>query len=210
VQGNATTDDLPLQGIDYFKNAPNANFQFNEYSEYNDTGTFYIQQHQIMNETPDHPASLYRQMLMPVDQRLLQAAVTAADTVKLQRCVGKQCLDTSPHLDIGPSAGVGGSGSIFVDNAAWRIWVAETYNVTVLEMESGAFAQVAITLGVPYIAIRSVSDLAGGDSDDNKAQTFIDIAATNAALMAEELIRTGPLHLSGDGRQRSGRFLRAV
>merc|ERR1712087_623625 len=122
--------------------------------------------------------------------------MTAASTVQLQTCVGPQCLEQDPQLSIGQQAGVGGSGSIFVDNAAWRIWAAETYNVSVLEMESGAFAQVAITFGMPYIVIRSVSDLAGGDPQNNKADTFVDIAATNAALVAEELVRTAPADLS--------------
>lgn len=207
---NATTDDLPFQGVDYFKGWPNANFEFADYGNHNDTGTFYVQQTQVMNETRDDPASYYHQMLIPADQRLLQAAATAADTVKLQRCVGQQCLDTTPRVEVGPSAGVGGSGSIFVDNAAWRIFLAETYNVSVIEMESAPFAHVAVTLGVPYIAVRSVSDLAGGDPADNPAAELAAVAATNAALMVEELVRTAPLHLTDGGRQSSGRFLHAA
>ncbi|GJM91086.1 hypothetical protein PR202_ga07427 [Eleusine coracana subsp. coracana] len=50
-----------------------------------------------------------------------------------------------------------------------------------VEMESAAIALVAHQLGVPFLTIRSLSDLAGGGSSlSNEAATFLSIAAQNA------------------------------
>jgi adenosylhomocysteine nucleosidase len=48
-------------------------------------------------------------------------------------------------------------------------------------MESAATALVAYSNGVPFIAFRSLSDLAGGGGGENEVGTFMKIAADNAA-----------------------------
>ena len=58
--------------------------------------------------------------------------------------------------------GNGVSGQAFVDNAAFREYTFKTFNASVLDMETSALAMVAYANGVPYIAFRSLSDLAGG------------------------------------------------
>ncbi|HEU0230897.1 MAG TPA: 5'-methylthioadenosine/S-adenosylhomocysteine nucleosidase [Burkholderiaceae bacterium] len=93
------------------------------------------------------------------------------------------CLEKSPRLVVG---GNGVSGSAFVDNAAFRRYVFDTFHANVLDMESAACAAVAYSNGVPFLAFRSLSDLAGGGPGANEMHTFLDIAADNSAkvLMA--------------------------
>jgi len=50
-------------------------------------------------------------------------------------------------------------------------------------METAAVAHVAATHGVPMLAFRSLSDLAGGGPGENEIQTFFQIAADNSALI---------------------------
>ena len=48
-------------------------------------------------------------------------------------------------------------------------------------MESAAVAHVAYVNGVPFIAFRSLSDLAGGGPGENELPTFFRLAADNSA-----------------------------
>ena len=48
-------------------------------------------------------------------------------------------------------------------------------------METAAVAMVAHANGKPFIAFRSLSDLAGGGSGENEIRTFFELAADNSA-----------------------------
>jgi adenosylhomocysteine nucleosidase len=48
-------------------------------------------------------------------------------------------------------------------------------------MESAAVAHVAYVNNVPFIAFRSLSDLAGGGSGRSEISTFFQLAADNSA-----------------------------
>ncbi len=89
-----------------------------------------------------------------------------------------KCLAKSPKLVFG---GNGVSGQAFVDNAAFREYTFKTFEANVLDMETAATAMVAHSNGVPYIAFRSLSDLAGGGDGENEIGTFFKIAADNSA-----------------------------
>lgn len=95
------------------------------------------------------------------------------------------CLSDPPELVVG---GSGVSGSVFVDNAAFREHVFETYEARVLDMESAAVAQVAYANGVPFIAFRSLSDLAGGGDAENEMPVFMGLAASNAATVVRAFV----------------------
>jgi adenosylhomocysteine nucleosidase len=69
----------------------------------------------------------------------------------------------------------------FVDNAAFREYAFKTFEANVLDMETAAVGMVAYSNGVPYIAFRSLSDLAGGGKEANEMVTFMNIAADNSA-----------------------------
>ena len=126
----------------------------------------------------------------PVDEALLEAARSAADKVTLARCtVDGRCLDRPPRIAVG---GSGVSGGAFVDNSAFRTWVFETFGARLLDMESAAVAHVAYANDVPFVAVRSLADLAGGGAGANQMETFLDLAAGNAAAVVKAMLREMP------------------
>ncbi len=127
--------------------------------------------------TAARPDSHYKFWFDVDPDMLAVAASLPAQT--LAACNARhECLEEAPRLVIG---GNGISGSIFVDNAAFRRYSHETFDARVLDMESAACAVVAYSNGVPFIAFRALSDLAGGGPGENEMHTFMDIAANNSA-----------------------------
>jgi adenosylhomocysteine nucleosidase len=59
-------------------------------------------------------------------------------------------------------------------------------------MESAAVAHVAYTNHVPFLAIRSLSDMAGGDADENQMKSFQSLAASNSVAVVRALIEALP------------------
>jgi len=88
--------------------------------------------------------------------------------------------------------GAGVSGQAFVDNAALRGWLSTAFQAQAVDMESAAVAQVAYANHVPFIAFRSLSDLAGGDPGANQARTFFQLAADNSATVVRAFLAAGP------------------
>jgi len=124
----------------------------------------------------------------PVDAELL--AIAEGLDVPLERCLSADhCLDHTPQLVVG---GTGMSGSAFVDNAAYRDYLAATFDASVVDMESAAVAQVAWANRVPFLAFRSVSDLAGGDAGLNQMLTFMGLAAGNSAAVVTAFVAALP------------------
>ncbi|GAU42943.1 hypothetical protein TSUD_142800, partial [Trifolium subterraneum] len=58
----------------------------------------------------------------------------------------------------------GVSANVFVDNRAYRDHLKSKFDVTPTDMESAAVALVCFQQKIPFIAIRALSDLAGGGS----------------------------------------------
>lgn len=120
-----------------------------------------------------------RKFWFEADPALLQVAERLRGSVTLERCdADRRCLSRTPNVVPG---GTGVSGSAFVDNAALRDYTFKTFQANVLDMETAAIAHVAYANGVPYIAFRSLSDLAGGGQGENEMGTFLKIAADNSA-----------------------------
>lgn len=114
-----------------------------------------------------------------VDPELYKLAFRTASGVKLETCdEQKRCLSHAPRVVVG---GQGVSGQAFVDNAAFREYTFRTFGASVLDMETAACAHVAYSNGVPFIAFRSLSDLAGGGEGENEISTFFKLAADNSA-----------------------------
>jgi adenosylhomocysteine nucleosidase len=109
--------------------------------------------------------------LLAVAERVRALALESCDAQR-------NCLSKPPQVVLG---GNGVSGQAFVDNAAFREYTFQTFQANVLDMETAAMAHVAYANGVPYIAFRSLSDLAGGGEGENEMGTFFKIAADNSA-----------------------------
>jgi len=115
----------------------------------------------------------------PVAPDLLAIAAQVATQVELAACTPEEvCLTDAPRIVVG---GNGVSGQSFVDNAAYRDWAWSTFQADALDMETAAVAQVAYIHCVPYIAFRSLSDLAGGGPGENEIAVFFGLAADNSA-----------------------------
>jgi adenosylhomocysteine nucleosidase len=120
-----------------------------------------------------------------IDPGMLTAA-TDLSKVELKDCTAAQaCLTHKPRVLVG---GNGVSGMAFVDNAKFRQYVFETFKAQVLDMESAAIAMVAYANAVPYIAFRSLSDLAGGGAGDNEMRTFFQLASDNSAAVVQRFL----------------------
>jgi adenosylhomocysteine nucleosidase len=108
----------------------------------------------------------------PVDAQML--AVARELKPQLERCGPKAkkadgsvdeklCVKQAPRLLVG---GRGVSAPVFLANAAYRTYLHEVLQAQTFEMETAALAHVAHANGVPYIAFRSLSDLAGAEGFD--------------------------------------------
>lgn len=127
-----------------------------------------------------------------VDPALLSLATKVAGEVRLNRCAmpaAQQCLERTPAIVVG---GEGISGPAFVDNAAYRSYLYDTYHARVLDMESAAVAQVAFANGVPFLGFRSLSDLAGGDAEANQMHAFMALASANSAAVVTAFVAALP------------------
>jgi adenosylhomocysteine nucleosidase len=117
------------------------------------------------------------------DARML--AVARRIRPELQRCGPRdpsQCVRTQPQLVVG---GRGISGTAFLANPHYRAYVAETLAAQVVDMETAALAHVAFANQVPFIAMRSLSDLAGAHefNQDVGALFSSGLAETNEAAV---------------------------
>jgi adenosylhomocysteine nucleosidase len=118
----------------------------------------------------------------PADPGYLATAQKVVDDgFDLAACNAENaCLAAPPKIIVG---GNGVSGQSFVDNAALREWAFATFDARVLDMESAAVAHVAYANEVPFVAFRSLSDLAGGGDGANEMATFMSLAAANSAAL---------------------------
>ncbi|CAI0390074.1 unnamed protein product [Linum tenue] len=125
---------------------------------------------------------------VPVDSHYLDVAKTVEkDGVILARCATPStCLPREPVV---ATVEMGVSGSVFVDNKAYGEFLNGEFNATAIDMESAAVALVCYQQKVPFIAIRALSDLAGGGSAlSNEAQAFAPLAAANAVLVLVQFV----------------------
>ena len=136
---------------------------------------------------PDKPE---HRIWFAVDPGLLAIARAVAGTAQLSDCTAeRKCLGHPPKVVVG---GNGVSGQAFVDNAAFRDYTRRTFKAVALDMESAAVAHVAYANKVPFIVFRSLSDLAGGDAEENQMKTFGDLASTNSSALVRAFMKALP------------------
>jgi adenosylhomocysteine nucleosidase len=119
-----------------------------------------------------------RRFWFDADPGLLATARQVAATTSLARCRENLCLTKQPRVVVG---GNGISASVFMDNAEFRTYAFGAFKAQVTDMETAAVAQVAWSNDVPFIAFRSLSDLAGGGAGKNEAHAFYRLASDNSA-----------------------------
>ena len=121
-----------------------------------------------------------------VDPAMLAVARAIAPTLarcgpKATKATGgepdpKLCVGTQPRIVVG---GRGVSGTAFLANPAYRRYLFEHLQAQTVDMETASLAHVAYVNGIPYIAFRSLSDLAGAEEFN------ADVGALFASGLAE-------------------------
>ncbi|MED6172807.1 hypothetical protein PIB30_053400 [Stylosanthes scabra] len=112
--------------------------------------------------------------------------------MKLDKCINsKTCLSHTPHLIFVSN---GASASIYVDNAAYRSFIRDTFKVTQVDMESASVALICYQQRVPFIVIRALSNLAGSESseDSHEAETFASLIINNLVKVVVEFVKLLP------------------
>ncbi|XP_054797283.1 uncharacterized protein LOC129302426 [Prosopis cineraria] len=124
---------------------------------------------------------------VPVDSQYFQLSATL-EGMELVSCLNSTtCLSTQPKV---VRVEKGTSASIYLDNAAYRTFIYDKFNVSPVDMESASVALICLQQRVPFIAIRALSDLAGGGSaQSNEADTFSSLAATNSVAVVVEFVK---------------------
>lgn len=146
----------------------------------------------------------------PVDAAMLATVRTLQP--RLQRCGPKArqadgsvdeklCVKEQPRLLVG---GRGVSGPVFLANAAYREYLFKNLQAQTFEMETAALAHVAAANQVPYIAFRSLSDLAGaeGFNADVGALFASGLAEANEAELTLSFLRAWPSPVTAVKRPR--------
>ena len=157
-----------LAGVDY----GNFNFIFPQATEVLD-GTI----------TDSPPISMFR----PTSRRLFKLAQESLKDIKLQQCVdvdGTQlCVDEQPQFRFGGSIL---SGPTFVDNTEYRRWLIENpkFNspeqpLNAVDEETAINNFVCRQNKIPFLAIRALSDLAGGRAPPNELVAFLPVSLAN-------------------------------
>jgi adenosylhomocysteine nucleosidase len=92
------------------------------------------------------------------------------------------CVKTAPQVIVG---GRGVSGTAFLANPQYRTYLFEQLHAETFEMETAALAHVAYANAIPYIAFRSLSDLAGAEEFNADAVALFasGLAETNEAAV---------------------------
>ncbi|KAJ8759164.1 hypothetical protein K2173_004171 [Erythroxylum novogranatense] len=131
---------------------------------------------------------------LKISHRWLQFAA-GLEGMELERCVNSSlCLPQQPKVVVGLK---GSTANIFIDNAAYRDFLYQTFAVSSVDMESGAVVMTSLSNGYPVIVIRGLSDLAGSQKGQNAIQTYGSLAALNAAKVVVQFIAKLPRYESG-------------
>jgi len=152
---------------------------------------------EVLREGDDYLKSpVPQQFLFPVDTSLF-AAVQAliAGNIEIPNII----CDDSPDCNdqrrpILKTGDVGVTGPTFLDNKEIRSdvvtqFAAGGFTVEYVDMETAAVAHVAATNGKGYLAIRSMSDLAGGEASFDQISQFLGVAAENSVFVLISLLQ---------------------
>ncbi|XP_039064069.1 bark storage protein B-like [Hibiscus syriacus] len=114
---------------------------------------------------------------VPVNDHYFTTA-ERVEVLRLGGCANATCLPRPPMV-VRVEREI--SSNIFVDNRAYRELLNAKFNATAIDMETAAVALVCHQQNTPFIAFRSLSDLAVGVSAlSNEASAFASLAAQNA------------------------------
>ncbi len=120
------------------------------------------------------------------DSFLVAITAQAADNVLFDSIPQKiRKKDTNfPRITIGRVT----TGDQFIASEEKREWIEKTFRADCVEMEGAAVAQVCVINNVPFVIIRSLSDLANEKAEID-FEAFVRYAAKNSSLIVREITR---------------------
>jgi len=119
------------------------------------------------------------------DPSLIEIAWTAAQNTRLQEVHYK--LGNPKKRKPIVVKGIIATGDQFIESTKKREWLFEQFGASAVEMEGAAVAQVCATFGVPFVIIRSLSDLAD-DISSNIFMIMKNDAANNSAILVQSIL----------------------
>ncbi len=140
---------------------------------------------------PDHVYALRDGMEQPERQESFDA-----DPGLLE--IARKAAAEVPRLEYGgrvAEVSVGGNGiagPVFMDNREYRQWAYRVWKAECLDMESTAIAQVCWANRKPFLVVRSLSDVAGGQEGQNAADHTEGPVSKHASVVLREIIRKLP------------------
>ena len=102
----------------------------------------------------------------------------------------KQCKDILESLDIRVHCGLIASGDQFIANEEQLSFLKKKFpDAICAEMEAGAIAQVCSHYQIPFVVLRSLSDIAFRNDSHMDFQTYVQHAANRSAKFCEALLQ---------------------
>ena len=83
--------------------------------------------------------------------------------------------------------GIVASGDIFLNNVKMKDKIKEKFNADCVEMEGAAIAQGCYLNNIPFVIVRSISDVPNGKNEMD-FERFLDFASNNCAKFVLELL----------------------
>ncbi len=123
-----------------------------------------------------------RKAFFEADADLLKLSAKIAADINLRNAKGEKAV-----IKVG---GVGGTSSAFLDNAKFREFIHQAWGTDCVDMESTPIAHVCWANEVPFLIIRSLSDLAGGQKGLNEMKEHAEGAKHNAAKMLNDILKS--------------------
>ncbi|MFZ4820108.1 MAG: 5'-methylthioadenosine/S-adenosylhomocysteine nucleosidase [Limisphaerales bacterium] len=114
--------------------------------------------------------------------------------------IAREAIHQVPPIQLGSRkaeltvGGNGISGPVFLDNRQYRQWAFRVWKADCLDMESTAIAQVCWANRTPFLIVRSLSDLAGGQEGINDADRTERPVSRHASVVLREILRRLPAH----------------
>ncbi|WP_235048115.1 5'-methylthioadenosine/adenosylhomocysteine nucleosidase [Borrelia persica] len=81
------------------------------------------------------------------------------------------------------------SGDQFIDPAYITKIMSNFETVLSVDMEGAALGHVAHVFNIPFIVVRSISDIVNNEGNDVEYHEFLKVATVNAAIMVQEILR---------------------
>ncbi|KAI3696674.1 hypothetical protein L6452_29137 [Arctium lappa] len=133
------------------------------------------------------PEQTQQAFWIPVDSNYLSLS-KSLEKLKLEDCIDATiCLTNPPKVT---TVHRGTSANIYLDNAAYRSFLYNKFNISPVEMESAGVALICYQQKVPFITFRALSDLAGGGTaTSNEADTFSGLSAQNSVIVMVEFVK---------------------